>query len=309
MGAVSREHEPNGPRHLGRAVWRDRFHGISARRCDVVVHWRRPLDRDLEQQLAAGHRADAAGTRSVLCAAFSPNSRILAVGSSTVPVALLDLNSRQWHNLSDANGSTAGATCLAFTPDGTTCAIAEQGGRIALWDVANDRRLATLGEHPDFVGELVFAPDGQTLATSGHDRRVRIWDVRYAGNDSRFRVRRSSAASLVFSPDGRWLLVGDELQPVIRIWDMDTLSECATLTGRTGVITTLAISPDGCTLAAANHQGWVSFWNLRTLELRPKRLQHAGVSALAFAPNGRTLATGGLDGAIHLWDWPISDGR
>ena len=216
-----------------------------------IVIWNNNSPPDIEPMPPA--------PRSVLCAAFSPNSRILAVGSSTAPVALLDLESRRWHNLGDADGSSTGATRLAFTPDGTTCAIAEQGGRIALWDVANDRRLATLGEHPDFVGELVFAPDGQTLATSG---TTAAFESGMSGSRrERFAISSPSffRASLVFSPDGRWLLVADGLQRVIGIWDMDTLSECATLTGPTGVITTLAISPDGCTLAAAYHQGWVTF--------------------------------------------------
>ena len=90
---------------------------------------------------------------------------------------------------------------------------------------------------------------------------------------------------------------------------MTTGVEHAALCDPSGTVVTAAISPDGTTLAAADFKGLVTFWDLATLKIRPKRLRHAGVYALAFAPDGRALATGGFDGAIHLWDFPISSGK
>jgi WD40 repeat protein len=244
---------------------------------------------------------------SVRCAAFSPDGRTFAVASTTAPVALLDLRERRWRDLGGSIGSSPRATSLAFAPDGTTCAVAELGGRVSLWDVTNGRRQATLSTHRDFIVALAFAPDGQTLAASGRDHGVRIWDLP-AGREH-FVIANPGAAitALVFSPDGRLLVLADWSRPDIRLWDMTTFSERAILRGPAGVVTSVAISPDGRTLAAAGCLGSVSFWNLATLELSPKRLRHAGVRALAFAPDGHTLATGGFDGAILLWDWPIHD--
>jgi WD40 repeat protein len=245
---------------------------------------------------------------SVRCAALSPDGETFAVASTTAPVALLDLRSRRWHDLGDSTGSSPRATSLAFAPDGTTCAVAEQGGRVSLWDVTNGRRFSTLCAHPDYIAALAFAPDGQTLAASGRDRGVRIWDLPAGGEHFLFANPGAATTALVFSPDGRLLVLADRSRPVVRLWDMTTLTERAILSGPAGVVTSVAISPDGRTLAAASSLGSVSFWNLATLELSPKRLRHAGVWALALAPDGHTLATGGFDGTIHLWDWPIDDG-
>jgi len=242
------------------------------------------------------------------CAAFSPDSGTFAIASTTAPVALLDLHNHRWRDLGDSIGSSTRADSLAFAPDGTTCALAEHGGRVSLWDLASGRRLSTLGTHRDYVAALAFAPDGQTLASSGRDRGVRIWDLP-AGREH-FVIFNPGGAftALVFSPDGQLLVLANWSSPVVRLWDTAALSERAILSSAAGVVTSVAISPDGCTLAVAGRQGCVTFWNLATLELSPKRLRHAGVRALAFAPDGHTLATGGLGGTIHFWDWPINDG-
>jgi WD40 repeat protein len=114
--------------------------------------------------------------------------------------------------------------------------------------------------------------------------------------------------ALAFSPDGRLLALGDHVSAVVRLWDLTAGAERAALRGPTGAVVGVAISPDGTTLAAADYQGVVTFWDLATLEVRPGRLRHAGVRSLAFAPDGRALATGGFDGTIHLWAFPIASG-
>jgi WD40 repeat protein len=159
------------------------------------------------------------------------------------------------------------------------------------------------------VVSLAFAPDGATLASSGGDRSVRIWEVpagrqRFA-SDSLGRTH----VALSYSPDGRLLALGDQVNPLVRLWDVVNGAELAVLEGPTGAVVAVAISPDGATLAAGDYNGLVTFWDLATLRVRPKRLKHAGVHSLAFAPNGRVLATGGFDGIIQLWDWPISPVR
>jgi WD40 repeat protein len=134
---------------------------------------------------------------------------------------------------------------------------------------------------------------------------VRIWEVSAARQRFAIDSLARTHVALTYSPDSRLLVLGDQVSPVVRIWDVVTGTELAVLDGPTGAVVTVAISPDGSTLAAADYKGLVTFWDMATLEVRPKRLRHAGVHSVAFAPDGRTLATGGFDGTIHLWDWPI----
>jgi WD40 repeat protein len=134
---------------------------------------------------------------------------------------------------------------------------------------------------------------------------TRIWDV-LTGNE-RYAITSlmNTYVAMCFSPDGRLLALGDHVSPVVRLWDMSTATELANLRGPSGAVVDVAISADGTTLAAADYQGVVTFWDLATLKVRPRRLRHAGVHSLAFAPDGRALATGGFDGTIHFWAFPV----
>ncbi len=248
-------------------------------------------------------------TGRVRSAAFSPDNKVIATANAAATVVLRDLVQDESRTLDDRAGSTTGAACLAFSPDGATLAVGQQGGEITLWDVTTGRHRSSLLGHAEFVASLVYAPDGAMLASTGRDRTTRIWEL--ATSRQRFAISGPVApfVALAFSPDGRLLCLGDQATAVVRLWDVKAGVERAALSGAAGPIVALGISPDGTTLAAADYMGEVTCWDLATFAIRPKRLKHAGVRSLAFAPDGQTLATGGFDGSIHLWAFPIASGN
>lgn len=67
-------------------------------------------------------------------------------------------------------------TALSFSPDGTLLAVAV-GGAIQIWDVANEKLLATLMDNPNPIYDLAFSPDGRWLASSGNDNQLILWTV------------------------------------------------------------------------------------------------------------------------------------
>jgi hypothetical protein len=79
--------------------------------------------------------------------------------------------------------------------------------------------------------------------------------------------------------------------------------------GEAGGLHTMAVSPDGTTLAVGMVDGSVRLWNLstrmKTATLRSRlhlRTGHAAlIRALAYSSDGGLLAAGHLDGTIYLW--------
>jgi WD40 repeat protein len=242
----------------------------------------------------------------VRCAIFSPNNKFLATGSPTATVALYNLDVAERRILDDSRGATAGATAVAFAPDGATMAVGQQDGEITLWDPFTGHKRATLAGHREFVASLAFSPDGTMLASSAGDHSVRIWDMPSRRQRAMLGGQTTNFADLKFSPNGRFLVLGDRVSPVVRLWDLQSAVLHASLRGPAGAVVALAISPDGDTLAAADYMGQITFWDFSTLKTRSNRLRHPGVLSLAFAPDGRTLASGGFDGTIHFWDLPVS---
>ena len=163
-------------------------------------------------------------------------------------------------------------------------AVGQQDGQISLWDAGTLCKLSSFVGHGDFVavaGLLAGWHDVGLVcrrlhgANLGRDERRERFSIPAPIEPSvPWRSRRTAAC---------WHLATG-LAPLVRIWDLTSEKENEPLAGARGPVVAVAISPDGSTLAAADLQGFVTFWNVSTRLIRPKRLSHSGVYALAFEP-------------------------
>jgi tetratricopeptide (TPR) repeat protein len=114
---------------------------------------------------------------------------------------------------------------LTFSPDGRFLALAEESGRVLIYDLAGRESVpATVFQGPEhFFADLAFSPDGQLLAGANREQ-VKIWHVP-TGQEVLVlqgalppRGDRSFNPRIAWSPDGQSLAVVNH-DTTVSIWD------------------------------------------------------------------------------------------
>jgi WD40 repeat protein len=265
-------------------------------------------------------------TSAVYRVAFSPDGHTLASSST-------DHTIRLW-NLTDPThpaplgqplqGHTDTVESVAFSPDGHTLASSSGDHTIRLWNLTDPTHPAPLGQplqgHTDTVENVAFSPDGHTLASSSADHTIRLWNLtdptHPAPLGQPLQGHTTTVWTVAFSPDGHTLASGGGLvtgggDNTVRLWNLTDPAHPAPLgqplQGHTGIVWSVAFSPDGHTLASGSGDHTVRLWDLTDpTHPRPvgQPLQgHAGtVWSVAFSPDGHSLASGSSDGTLRLWN-------
>ena len=108
---------------------------------------------------------------------------------------------------------------------------------------------------------------------------------------------------MAFSPDGTKLASGSRDDGTIRLWDVQTGENIATLERHMKVVEFVAYSPNGKILASGAYDGTVKLWSAGTGENTATLTGHTGATISGtFSPDGRILASGSRDNAVKLWD-------
>ncbi len=146
-----------------------------------------------------------AGHYDFNAAAFSPDSRLFAYGSSNYTVKVWDIAAhRELHTL---RGHVWRIYAVAFSPDGQLLATASWDGRVRLWRTASGTEaMPPLTAHLGGVRVLHFTRDGLTLLAADDANTVRAWHVA-TGQEMLTLARWFPFPQSICSPDGSVLVL------------------------------------------------------------------------------------------------------
>jgi len=188
---------------------------------------------------------------------------------------------------------------VEYSPDGRLLVTAGQDMTARIWHASTGALLRTYRGHEGDVDFATFSPDGRRLATCGNDGTVRLWD---AEDDTKPSIplgrHDREAVSVVFSLDGRTLFSGDD-EGGIKRWDVAAARETRSIVMVPKArINSLALSPDGRTLAVA--VGTLRLIDAQTLEHKVDLPCTQATFCVEFSHDGGLVASAEEGGRVRL---------
>ncbi|MGH9845021.1 MAG: protein kinase domain-containing protein, partial [Blastocatellia bacterium] len=240
------------------------------------------------------HKFDFAGDW-VRTVQFSPDGRTLAIGGrKDKTLQLFDVKS--FNRLAALRGSTGDFFHLTFSDDGKLLAAATRDGFVRLWDVPGRQLRQYDAKHEGMIWSVGFSPDGKTICSAGQDRTLRFWDKQTAREIARVNCAFEND-TLVFSPDPSTTTVFCTMGDTTRRYDLKKLDLPSVITNPSNSdINSVAIAPNGTTIATVDSIGTITLWDTATASSLPVVSNHPHylhLQSVDFSPDGKLIALTG----------------
>lgn len=271
------------------------------------------------------------GHRGAVCAiAVFPGGRRIVTGGDDGTIRLWSL--RTGRQL--ASHEEHGDRVLAVAVIGEQRALSWSRGKQVVWDIANDATSSVL--HPAPVRRAAIAPGGAGMAaidhrgqillsaegagppsghrqvngiavtehglviTAGHAPTVQILD-RSGMRVDRLDDQAAEATSVACSADG--MRIAYAAPHGLGCWNRGPRASIVRLTGGPGLVSALAVTPDGRQVVAGDSGGGIWVWDPNRPG-DPLRMRGHGSEVRSFAvtPDQLRLVSGAEDGTIRVWD-------
>lgn len=243
---------------------------------------------------------------------FSPDGKRLAAGSYQV-VTLWNLPSGSLAQT--FAGHSEPVKALVATPDGKSVVSAGTDKTVRVWNLADGKPVRQWNA-PAPVLALALSADGRTLAVGGADGVVHLQDPADGKAKADLTGHTGPIHDLAFLPDGHrlvsasadgsgrvWAVPSEEDIKKVNAPDVLKVADATVLAGHKGAVRSLAVSPDGQTIATGGEDATVRVWQaadgkaVRTIE------GHGGpVLSLAISPKGDLLLAGSADKSARLFE-------
>ena len=200
--------------------------------------------------------------------------------------------------------NTACVHAVVFTPDGKSVVSASRDKSVRVWDIEKRQAWPQSLQVGGEAFALAFDRDGGSLAVGSSDGKVTVVDYPALNVRAATDLKCLGVHALAYSPTVEALVAGTSgAGKAAYVLNPKSLERIATLRVDGDLVSCLAFSPDGTTLALGNSDATVRLWSTRTWqELTILRGHKMHVTSVSYSPDGRRLASGSWDATVRIWD-------
>ncbi|KAG6403359.1 hypothetical protein SASPL_135576 [Salvia splendens] len=163
--------------------------------------------------------------------------------------------------------------------------------------------------HSHFVQDAVLSSDGQFALSASWVLQTGETARSFVGHakDCKYTIQEGESHSdwvscVRFSPDNSQpTVVSGSWDKYAKVWNLTDCKLRATLTGHTGYVNTVVVSPDGSLCASGGKDGVILLWDLSEGKMLYSLEAGSIVNALTFSPNRYWLCAA-TESVIKIWD-------
>jgi guanine nucleotide-binding protein subunit beta-2-like 1 protein len=197
---------------------------------------------------------------------------------------------------------------IVLSSDDTHVLSGSWDGTLRLWEIETGISKSIFKGHTKDVLSVAFSADNRHIVSGSRDKSVKLWNIK---GECKFTIQEDGHTEWVscvrFSPNLQQpLIVSTGWDKLVKAWSFPNLKLKTDLTGHTGYLNTVTVSPDGSLCASGGKDGNAMLWDLT----EGKRLYTlpAGdiVHCVVFSPAKYWLAAA-TQSSIRIWDLESKD--
>eukprot|EP01121_Diplochlamys_sp_Union-15-3_P020895 TRINITY_DN82_c0_g1_i4.p1 TRINITY_DN82_c0_g1~~TRINITY_DN82_c0_g1_i4.p1 ORF type:complete len:318 (-),score=55.18 TRINITY_DN82_c0_g1_i4:60-1013(-) len=196
---------------------------------------------------------------------------------------------------------------VVISSDGQFALSASWDNSLRLWDLNTGTTTRRFAGHKKDVLSVAFSTDNRQIVSGSRDRSIKLWNTlgecKYTIDVEQQPGAHTDWVSCVrFSPNTlNPIIVSSGWDKSVKVWNLTNCKIKNNLTGHTGYVNAVAVSPDGSLCASGGKDGTAMLWDLN--EGKHLYSLEGGdiINTLVFSPNKYWLCAG-TDSSIKIWD-------
>ncbi len=214
--------------------------------------------------------------------------------------------------LGELSGHSRAIFKLAAFPGDRTLASVSADGTARLWNISTSECLLVIPapvrqDRNLYFRSIAVSSDGQQLIAGANNGSLFACDVETGAIAELGSAHDHPILDLAYSSNGKFFVAASSDQTV-SIWNAQTREKRISLSGKSGAVTGICISPDNLTIGSVATDGTIRLWDPQTGQLiRILGRSSRPLLGINISPNGQYISAVGMDEDVCLWN--VKTGR